>query len=96
MIVLRCGGHLCVTVSEVRTFGLYGEVGEVGDIGGTSTVARLRGEEGSLGMSNCFGLGRWIRFEVIVVGSSSSTVNPVLFGERGDAMIGEGIVRRFK
>jgi hypothetical protein len=40
----------------------------------------------------------WIRPGVLVraVGESEETETPVVFGERGEATIGSGIVRRFK
>lgn len=92
---LRCGGHLDVIVSTFLEVRMEGEVGDVGDAGATSTVARRRGGEGSVG---CIwnGLGRCIRFADMAGGESISTVTPVLFGDNGVAMMGEGIVRRLR
>ena len=40
--------------------------------------------------------GRWIRLGVNEFGESTSTLIPVVLGERGDAMMGAGIVRRLR
>jgi hypothetical protein len=47
---------------------------------------------------SCKKEGMWIRPGVLVraVGDSEETATPVVFGERGAATIGSGIVRRFK